>query len=105
MLLNYSKSPIKPYSKSISIGQNSFHNVPSAKYLGVTWDIRLNWQIHTKPIRKRAGKLLNILASITRLKWGAHPETVLAVYKGLVRTGIEWAGFLFIRRIMIKFNY
>lgn len=95
LLFNYKNSPIRVGSVGIPVGQNVIYNEHRAKYLGVTWDIKLNWEAHVTQVKKKAGKLLNILSAITNLRKGAHPETVLLLYKGLVRPGLEWAGFLF----------
>lgn len=97
MLFNYKrkKDLIRPHTKQINIRNHIIKNDASAKYLGVTRDYRLNWEEHINNVRKKSVKLVNILATIAKFKWGAHPTTLLRIYKGLVRPAIEWAGFLF----------
>lgn len=95
LIYNYKASPIREGLVVVPVGQNTIRNVIRGRYLGVTWDVKLNWEAHVTQVRKKAGKLVNILAAVTNLRKGAHPETVLTLYKGLVRPTLEWAGFLF----------
>lgn len=82
-------------SKSIVIRNPTISNVLKARYLGVIWDANLNWQAHIENVCVKARKQLNILFAVAKFNWGAHPSTILQVYKSFIRPGLEWAGFLF----------
>lgn len=96
ILINYQKKKefINPYTKQITIRNHTLVNVPAARYLGVIWDFKLNWEDHIALIRKKTSKLLNILASIAKFKWGGHPTVLLRIYKSLIRPALGLAGFL-----------
>lgn len=102
MLFGSGKTSFKQSSKSIRIQHKIITKVNQAKYLGVTWDTDLNWEAHLKQVKVEAGKLLNILNSIANFKWGAHPSSVISIYKTLIRPGLEWAGFLFNNSSIVK---
>lgn len=61
-----------------------------AKFLGVIFDSRCTWMQHSLYIRQKALSRLNILKAISGIRWGAHPKTLLTVYKGLIRPILDW---------------
>ncbi|CAB0042880.1 unnamed protein product [Trichogramma brassicae] len=78
--INFNDSTIKP-SKVI-------------KYLGLHLDNQLDWTAHYNSIIKKATKQLNILRALRATWWGGHPQTLLIVYKALIRSTMEYNLFL-----------
>ena len=66
----------------------------SVKYLGMTLDSKLSWKKHTKIIIEKCKKLLNVIKVLRGTWWGGHPQVLLNVYKGLIRSVIEYNIFL-----------
>ena len=61
-----------------------------AKFLGLTMDSKLNWLSHIKYLKERIIKATTILKWLSGVYWGAHPETLLIIYKATIRAMIEW---------------
>lgn len=60
------------------------------KYLGILLDSRLTWIPHIKENVSRASKAINVLKVISKVSWGAAPVLALMVYRGLIRSYLEW---------------
>ena len=86
---------ITPFSVTLTLGNDILYNVPSAKYLGLTWDYKLDWGYHIQNLIDKGIKLLKIMKSISAHSWGGHPTVLLSIYKGLVRPSIEWGNYLY----------
>ena len=69
--------------------------VDSAKFLGLTFDKRLNWKTHIENIIKKTTPALNLLRSIVSHTWGASKTVLLTLYKSLVRSRISYGSELF----------
>lgn len=65
------------------------------KYLGMYLDNRLNWNKHVEHCADKAQRGLNIIKSFCRVWWGGDPSTILTVYKGIVRSHLDYGSFLF----------
>ncbi|XP_043468115.1 uncharacterized protein LOC122502235 [Leptopilina heterotoma] len=58
-------------------------------------DRKLDWHEHIDDLVLRANKSLNIIRTLAKVTYGAHPESMLAAYRGLTRSLLEWASILF----------
>lgn len=65
------------------------------EYLGITFDSRLNWRKHIGKIVEKAAKAINTLKALARVSRGASSESLLLVFKGLIRAYLEWGSVLF----------
>ncbi|XP_043476376.1 uncharacterized protein LOC122507632 [Leptopilina heterotoma] len=64
-------------------------------YLGIFLDRRLTWAKHINEVARRATLAINIMKAMSKITWGASPESMLLVYKGLVRAHLKWGCQLF----------
>lgn len=55
---------------------------------------KLSWAEQIKNIKKRTETGLRVMRSVRGTRWGADPETLLMVYKGLIRSHLEYGAFL-----------
>jgi len=78
------------------IDKNIIPFVSSFNFLGFTFDSRLTWNIHIKNLVIRCQKINNILRSMTGFKWGASKTILLTVYKGLIRSILDYGSVLFL---------
>ena len=62
----------------------------NAKFLGLTWDAKLNWITHIHNIKSKCAKDLNLMRSVSGSKWGADQETLLRIYRALIRSKIDY---------------
>lgn len=60
------------------------------KFLGVFLDVNLSWKSHVDYVKKKTLPRINILKAISGIRWGAHPKTLIMVYKGLIRPFFDW---------------
>ena len=66
--------------------------VPSVdryKFLGVTFDHRLDFRAHTDNVVKACGKSLNIIKALSARSWGSDPRILVHIYKAMVRSLID----------------
>lgn len=64
------------------------------KYLGVILAANFNWSKQIDQMCVKAKKGINVMKAISRLWWGADTATLLVVYKGLVRSHLDYGSFL-----------
>jgi ribonuclease HI len=60
------------------------------KYLGINFDEDLTFKSHVKQLHKDINGRLNLLKYISGFNWGAHPKTLSTVYKGIIRSKIDY---------------
>ena len=60
------------------------------KFLGVIFDSRLTWVAHMDYIVERCKKRLNFMRSVSGIAWGANKESLLIIYKALIRSVIDY---------------
>lgn len=82
-----------PQGLSVTIDGDIIEKSQSTTFLGVTLDSKLNWKAFTEHLRRNVIKSTPVLKTLTRMASGIHPSTALKVYKSLVRSRAEWAGF------------
>lgn len=80
---------------SIRIDEDIVWAASSMLYLGVMLDSRLTWRKHVDYIVGKSLVAVNIMRALARVSWGANPEVLLRVYKGLIRAHLEWGAVLF----------
>lgn len=61
------------------------------KYLGVTFDTKLNWEAHVEEACRKADSNGRLLLYLCRGKTGPHIKTLVCVYKALVRSILDYA--------------
>ena len=77
----------KPISFDYSIHNTVLENVPHTKYLGVTIQSNLKWDVHCEQVAAKATNTLNVL------KWNlkSTKEVHEKAYKSLVHPQVEYA--------------
>lgn len=75
---------------NIKVNNTIISQVEQAKFLGIIFDRKLRWNKHIAAIKKKSSKATNILKAFAGVKWGAHPNYIINIYKGYVRAILEW---------------
>ena len=75
------------------------HCCDSLKYLGVVLDARVTWLQHVKYVAGRALRAVSLLRVLSRVSWGVTPSLLLLVYRGLIRSYLDWGAPLFMAAI------
>ncbi|XP_026475626.1 uncharacterized protein LOC113380703 [Ctenocephalides felis] len=81
--------------RQIRIGCQEIQIKENIKVLGINLDKKMNFKKHVDDILSKCEKGLNVLRKITSMKWGAHPETCLNIYRSLIRSQIDCGGTLY----------
>jgi hypothetical protein len=63
--------------------------------MDVVFDRGLTWNAHTKYVVKRCKTRINFMESIAGTSWGSHPDNMLILFKGLVRSVFEYSSVCF----------
>ena len=61
------------------------------KFLGLTFDSRLNFNAHVEEIRKRSKDRLNIVKILSNKNWHLKPQILGNIYKSLVASIIDYS--------------
>ena len=69
--------------------------VTSAKFLGMIFDQQLNWNKHIENIVENCKKKINLIRSLTGHQWGAGKQSIMKIYRTLIRPKMEYGMELF----------
>jgi hypothetical protein len=61
------------------------------KYLGVTFDNKLNWKIHVVKVASRVSKRINVLKRLAGSKWGCARSTLNLTYQKYILPVITYS--------------
>jgi hypothetical protein len=68
----------------------------SARFLGLLLDAKLNWKEHVGELRKKCLQTLNILKVLSNTTWGADRQSLLRIFRALVRSKLDYASFIYL---------
>lgn len=69
------------------------HRIPcrdTTRFLGLTLDYKMNWKPHVEHLRTKTTKSLDILKVISHSDWGADRETMLRLYRAIIRAKLDY---------------
>ena len=69
--------------------------VKEKKFLGMILDSSLSWSAHIKSLVERCDSALNIMKYVSFGKMGADRKTLIAIYKALLRSKLDYGCFLY----------
>ncbi|XP_055585452.1 uncharacterized protein LOC129738294 [Uranotaenia lowii] len=80
---------------NISLNGALLESVRSHKYLGIIFDRHLSFGIHIKEVRSKVQERLNMVKVLNGAKHGAHPESMIKIYKGLFRSKMDYGSSVY----------
>ena len=80
----------KSKNVSLSLNGNPLKAQKKVKFLGMIFDSKLTWKDHIDYLVEKCQKRINILKVLSGSKWGANKETMVIVYKTLVRSLLDY---------------
>ena len=83
-------------SYTINFENQIIKNTNVIKYLGLKLDSQLNCKTQTNYVCNSATKALKIIKVLRGTWWGGHPQILLNIYKGLIRSKIEYGTFIWL---------
>ncbi|GFO50607.1 RNA-directed DNA polymerase from mobile element jockey [Plakobranchus ocellatus] len=66
-----------------------------AKFFGVVFDSKLNFNSHVKYLKKKCLKTLNLLRVVGQTDWDADRATLLKLYRTLIRSKLDYGSVLY----------
>lgn len=87
---------------SIRIDGKTIQQVDDFSLLGVKLDRKLNLSQHIKNTAAIAGKAINVMRSVASTKWGVDPRCLDMLYKGCLRSKLEYCSFIYAQNKNIK---
>jgi len=64
------------------------------KFLGITFDLGLTFNNHTKDIKKRCINRLNIIKILSNKRWKLNATTLKSIYLSLIRSVIDYSSLI-----------
>ena len=74
----------------LKLGEHKISVVNYAKFLGLYWDRTLTWNAHISQLNEKAVKSLNIVRTLSGHTWGADRETLMRVYRMVIRPKLDY---------------
>lgn len=75
-------------------GQN-MERVKEFKYLGLWFDEKCVWKNHVKQVETKCKKVLNLMRSVSGYQWGADKQSLLDIYRALIRSCIDYGCMIY----------
>lgn len=79
-----------PSIKTLTIDKQPIQIVDHIKLLGVTIDSKLSFKQHINDLQVACINDIKILNLLTCGRYGVHPDVALQVYKGLIRSKLDY---------------
>ena len=86
----FSLSP-KPQKARLTISGHRLQEEPNSTYLGVKFDPRLTWNVHTEQGRNKGLHRTALLKKLAGSDWGADNAVLRKAYVGYVRPVLEYS--------------
>src|ERR1700733_679094 len=75
---------------NLKVGDKYIKMDNKAKFLGVIFDSKLNWNSHIEYIIEKCKKRLNLMRAVSGNSWGASKKSMLTIYKALIRPILDY---------------
>ena len=79
----------------LTINNQPIKTENSAKFLGLVFDSRLNWNEHIKYVENKCKKRLQLMRAVAGNSWGANKKTLLLIYRSLIRSVIDYGSIAY----------
>lgn len=97
-LISFDYGKSKTESITFNLEDIIIRSSESAKFLGITFDYKMNFEKQINNVIEKANKVIEILKYLNRISWGIEVNTVLLIYKSYIsyiRSILEYV-FLYI---------
>jgi ribonuclease HI len=75
---------------NLTLNGNLIPLVEETKFLGLIFDRKLSFLPHIKYLKDKCVKALNLLRVVSHTAWGADQETLLHLYRSLIRSKLDY---------------
>ena len=74
----------------LKLGEENIPVQEEVKFLGLIFDKKLSFKPHIVALKRKCQKALNILRVVGHTDWGADRETLLKLYRTLIRSKLDY---------------
>ena len=74
----------------VRIGNTLLPVEESTKFLGLWWDSDLSFKKHISVLKTQCKEALNLIRVVAHLKWGGDRDTLLMLYRAIVRSKFDY---------------
>lgn len=97
---NKTKAIVFTNKRLINLNPLIIHNtniqyVKQIRFLGMILDSKLKWSPHIDNVKRECSQRNNLLKTLGHQKWGAEKETLIMIYKALIRSKLDYGSFLY----------
>ena len=90
-ILHFTAPRRKPERQpNIMIGHVALPVEETTKFLGLWWDSKLNFGKHITELKKQSKEAINLLRVVAHTKWGGDWDTLLMLYRAIVRSKLDY---------------
>ena len=75
---------------NVRIGDTPLSVEESTKFLGLWWDSHLSFKKHIRALKTECKEALNLIRVVAHLKWGGDRDTLLMLYRAIVRSKLDY---------------
>ena len=93
--MQFFKKSQPAYKTNLTLKGKTIPLVDHAKFLGLIFDEKLNWGPHISNLKARCNKDLNLMKSLTATQWGANQETLMKLYRVVMRPKIDYGSIVY----------
>ena len=84
-----------PRSKVKRLPSMRIGNIPlpveeSTKFLGLWWDSHISFKKHISVLKTHCKEAFNLMRVVAHLKWGGDRDTLLMLYRAIVRSKLDY---------------
>lgn len=80
---------------NLYIDRNKISFEKSIRFLGLIFDQKLLWNNHITSLKNNCLKKMRILNYLSHTSWGADKETMLLLYRSLIRSKLDYGSFIY----------
>ena len=83
------------YEPNLQLNNDNTRFKQVVKFLGLYFDQRLRFRDHIERIRQKTIKRLNLVKCISNFHWEAYRETLIRIYRAVVRSKIDYGSQIY----------
>lgn len=80
---------------AIAFHKTTLPTLDVSRFLGLYFDSKLSWRPHIAALRAKCMKAMNILRALSGTSWGADRESMLRLYRALIRSKLDYGSIVY----------
>ncbi|XP_078041385.1 uncharacterized protein LOC144472301 [Augochlora pura] len=84
---------------AVQVNGHTIKNEDSVVFLGLHLDRALNFREHINVVHAQCSRVINIIKFLRGVWWGAHPDTLITIYKSMIRSRLDYGSKHLVRKL------